>query len=543
MMRRFLGIFLAVSTIGLILAATPAGAGVKISEFGTPSASSAPEGITLGSDGNIWYTECNLGNVGVLTPTKPPSFGTEYSVGGCPNSITAGPDKNLWFTDNFNSVAGSFGTYQSSAIGRITTSGSVTEFPVPVVSVPSGFINQGVAVSGITTGPDGNLWFTEYQEAYELNPTESWFYGVIGQITPSGTITTFVIPGPHIVESEPGGGPGDITTGPDGNLWFTLSGELGQATPGGSITLFPGDLGYGIAAWNGALWTTAYTFIGRYNTSGTGTTTPLSSSDYAIGGLAPENCSDNLWFTSGELSNTVGTINNVFSVTPYKTPTSNSSPYSIVAAGNGTQWFTEEGAGQIGRIDDLLGQVACVPYLPGSVFLNSSVKGTMGGTVGWQMLDPGLHGVADASGMQLFGFSPTTGGPDPIPIGSSTSFTFDWAGTYPYDDPFNTTASGLVDIPLTVGSVAGPAGPAAQVTWATADAPAGFGFDVEVKAPHSHGTFVPWQTGVSNLSAVFGSADPLWVGPGKYSFEARLRNLSSGAASGFSKPKGILLSS
>ena len=37
-------------------------------------------------------------------------------MGALPTNITVGPDGNLWFADN------------SSAIGRITTSGSVQEF-------------------------------------------------------------------------------------------------------------------------------------------------------------------------------------------------------------------------------------------------------------------------------------------------------------------------------------------------------------------------------------------------------------------------------
>ena len=332
-MRRFLGLFLVVSTMVSVLAAVPAAAGVSIGEFGTPSANSGPEGIALGSDGNIWYTECKLGNIGVMTPSKPPSFGTEYSVGGCPNSITAGPDKNLWFTDNFNIVPGSFGTYQYSEIGQMTTSGAVTMFPFPVVPVRSGFTSQGVEVNSITTGPDNNLWFTAYQEAYELNPTMSWTYQMIGRITPSGTITTFVIPDAHFTE---GGSVGafSITAGPDNNLWFTQGDGLGQVTTGGTFTLFPGDFGYGITAWDGELWTTAETSIGRYSTSGSGGTIPLSASDYASGGLAPEDCSNNLWFTGGNTgTDTVGAVNNVFAVTPYKTPTKNSTPYAITAGG------------------------------------------------------------------------------------------------------------------------------------------------------------------------------------------------------------------
>ena len=38
------------------------------------------------------------------------------------------------------------------AVGRITTAGVLTEFPV-----------AGAQPNGIVTGPDGNLWFTEQQ--------------------------------------------------------------------------------------------------------------------------------------------------------------------------------------------------------------------------------------------------------------------------------------------------------------------------------------------------------------------------------------------
>ena len=30
-----------------------------------------------------------------------------------------------------------------------------------------------------------------------------------------------------------------ITTGPDGNLWFTGGGAIGRMTPTGSVTMFP----------------------------------------------------------------------------------------------------------------------------------------------------------------------------------------------------------------------------------------------------------------------------------------------------------------
>src|SRR4029077_7320294 len=53
----------------------------------------------------------------------------------------------------------------------------------------------------ITAGPDGNLWFTDF--------------GQIGFITPAThAITEYQVPYTN-------SNPFDITAGPDGNLWFT----------------------------------------------------------------------------------------------------------------------------------------------------------------------------------------------------------------------------------------------------------------------------------------------------------------------------------
>jgi virginiamycin B lyase len=127
---------------------------------------------------------------------------TEYSIptaGSYPEGITAGPDGNLWFTES-----------SPSKIGRITPTGTITEFSVTWSSEPQ----------GITAGPDGNIWFTEKSG------------NRIGRITPTGTVTEFDVPTAH-------GYPDDITTGPDGNLWFTEGNvnKIGRITPTGAITV------------------------------------------------------------------------------------------------------------------------------------------------------------------------------------------------------------------------------------------------------------------------------------------------------------------
>ncbi len=121
-----------------------------------------------------------------------------------PRGITAGPDGNLWFTE-FQ------GTNVVNNIGRITTKGQITEFPLPTHCESP----LGCEPFGITAGPDGNLWFTESQG------------NKIGRITPAGVVTgEFLIP---TGGSEPEG----ITAGPDGNLWFTEfnGNNIGRITP------------------------------------------------------------------------------------------------------------------------------------------------------------------------------------------------------------------------------------------------------------------------------------------------------------------------
>lgn len=153
-------------------------------------------GMALGPNGNIWWTDfdqalnggANGGSAAILQITTS-GAATEYnlnksSAGG---GVAAGPDGNVWFDS-------------SGAIGRITPTGTITNFSTGLAGFPFGCM---------TLGPDGNVWFTEE------------FNDAVGRITPSGTITEFSAG--ITSTSEPNG----ITSGPDGNLWFTESGIAG----------------------------------------------------------------------------------------------------------------------------------------------------------------------------------------------------------------------------------------------------------------------------------------------------------------------------
>ncbi len=220
------------------------------------------------------------GSVSVSTPASAsvtPSF-TEYalpkeSYSIYPYAITPGPDGNLWYTD-----------FNSGKIGKITTSGTITaEYPLPKDSGPL----------GITQGPDGNLWFADYATSK------------IGKITTSGTITEYELP--------KGSGPLGITQVPGEGLWFTdaESNKIGKITTSGSITEYELPKG-------------------------------SEPRDITLGS------DGNLWFTENGTAK-IGKITTAGAIIQYELP-KGSEPYGIAAGPEGSLWFTDNGTGEIGRV-------------------------------------------------------------------------------------------------------------------------------------------------------------------------------------------------
>src|SRR5947207_6651225 len=86
-----------------------------IVEYPVPTAAASAHAITLGPDGNLWFTETIGNKIGQITPD---GAITEYSLptpNSGPGAIIQGPDGNLWFTANGNGSGG---------IGKITTGGT-----------------------------------------------------------------------------------------------------------------------------------------------------------------------------------------------------------------------------------------------------------------------------------------------------------------------------------------------------------------------------------------------------------------------------------
>lgn len=172
-------------------------------------------------DGNIWFTEYttvatpgSADHIGKITPS---GTITEYPITHAdngPDAMVIGPDGNIWFTEVGNG-GGSSQPPQDGAIGRVTLSGTVTEFKIPVASAHP---------AGLTKGPDNNLWFTaNIFSAPNAQGKWTTTANYVGRITTSGSVTLYKLSGqPQTVS--------DIITGPDGSLWFGLGSLQGTAS-------------------------------------------------------------------------------------------------------------------------------------------------------------------------------------------------------------------------------------------------------------------------------------------------------------------------
>jgi virginiamycin B lyase len=157
---------------------------LQLIEFAAPG----PFGITTGPDGALWFTEGFGGKIGRITTTGVVTEFTIPTENSGLGGITTGPDGALWFTESL-----------SGKIGRITTDGKITEFALP---------NPNAQPWGITTGPDAALWFTE--ASCVRQPGSRCIVGnKIGRITTTGFVTEFTIPsdgsGPHSITTGPDG--------------------------------------------------------------------------------------------------------------------------------------------------------------------------------------------------------------------------------------------------------------------------------------------------------------------------------------------------
>jgi streptogramin lyase len=197
------------------------------------SAASAEVGSILSTPhGDLWFTEPAVNEIGEIQPNATVSWFKAPIAGDEGDVLSLGAGGGIWFTAS-----------TARKVGHIASTGALAEFtvPLPTAHPPStGPLGLGPPLASselpgpgsITAGPDGNIWFTNGGSDVGVS---SVYGGQIDRVTPTGTVSEYQIPSPN---SEPN----DLVAGPDGDLWFTEStlhgGVIGRITPGGTITTF-----------------------------------------------------------------------------------------------------------------------------------------------------------------------------------------------------------------------------------------------------------------------------------------------------------------
>jgi virginiamycin B lyase len=231
--------------------------GTLVHEYWAPGVDSRPTGITVSANGAIWWVDSGAGSdvendVSRLTKNGDVINYQLYPCACFGIGITTGPDGNLWAVEELGVANGE----APGTVDRISHRGKkIARYAIPAPPESDQHLPAWDA-----PGPDGRVWFTEYNRAHHQ----------VGAVTPNGKVTEYPLPGslsntggvttgidgrlwvtePDVnrisllrpdgsfvrsinVHQEPVG----ITIGPDGNMWFTnaLSGEIGRiqtAQPG-----------------------------------------------------------------------------------------------------------------------------------------------------------------------------------------------------------------------------------------------------------------------------------------------------------------------
>jgi streptogramin lyase len=313
--------------VGASTTTSPAPSAAALSEYPAgvgPGAGNGafPREVTVGPDGNLWYTDevtgvytfspASLQPVPCPSASRSPAVGCAVSSGNvAPTGIVAGPDGALWFTQSNGGNPRDGRAYFQASIGRLTSLDAYTSYPVPASarSVPG--------LDAITVGPNGNLWFTE--TAVDR----------IGEITPRAAnpvIREFTLPaGDHLAPGvgSPITSADTIASGPGGDIWFTEQGSNA----------------IGVISTSGVL-------LHKF-------TVPNANLNPTPLGIT-EGADETMWFTE-DGANQVASMTAAGKVTVYPLPSAASGPQSIVYGPDGNLWFTENTG--VARIDPSTGKV------------------------------------------------------------------------------------------------------------------------------------------------------------------------------------------
>ncbi|HZT91881.1 MAG TPA: hypothetical protein VFA05_07575 [Gaiellaceae bacterium] len=251
------------------------------------------------------------------------SFGnvSEFGVPGMavPSNLTSGPDGNLWFTEE-----------NQPNVARL----AIATDALTLFRVPSGQTGLG----GIAPGPDGNLWFADTKALK------------VARLVPStGQITEFSTP----VAAN------GVVGGSDGNLWFVASGanKILVVSPAGQL-LHTYTVPTANSAPHGpALGSDGDVYFAEFNTSKIGRVTPSGTfKQWSLPhtGSRPFQTAfgpDGRLYVTENAGNRIARLTIATgAIAEFAVPTASSAPAGIAAGPDGNLRFAEKNANQLGRL-------------------------------------------------------------------------------------------------------------------------------------------------------------------------------------------------
>jgi virginiamycin B lyase len=326
---------------------------------------------------------------------QPDGTGNTLSAGQTTATIIEGQANAVWLT--FNGVIASLQVSFDQANPPVNASATVTVLVKAFDAGGKTIIGPGtydnpIVLSNSDTSGATSLSATTINAPGDSPPTIAYNGAWIGGETASAIITARVpanaavaiangeiVPTPQVVDFKVptfGSNPRDMTSGPDGALWFTEGpgGKVGRmtlagvfseySTPGSPFAIASGADG-NVYFSDVSLLEEAFEQITMTGTvTRTSIKTPNQLHEFDSMALGPDH---NLWMPDA-YGNVIVQFTPSGVRTTFPIPTGNATARGIVAGPDGALWFTEFDGGKIGRITTA-GSITEYPVtpLPGQV--------------------------------------------------------------------------------------------------------------------------------------------------------------------------------
>ena len=303
-----------------------------ISLYDTPTVAAQPFSINWHSGTSplstvLWYTEQATGDIvrlattGVSTEFKganPPGLGSNGT------DLTLGANGTPWFLDSAGGV-----------VDNRTASGVIASYRLNL----SGCCGAPNTPGQFALGPDGNVWFFE-----SLGPAQ------VASVTPNGTVKYINLSGAY---------PRNMAFARDGTLWFATGNGLERIDLAGNILgTYNYPAGFVTTGADGNIWFTQNDAIGTINsTTGVITVHPIYEPvpgctfgcSRGIGAMVAG--SDGAyWFVEAAVGS-IGRLDPNGGFSEYPIYTARTRPFAISNGPDGNIWFSDTGSEKIGRLN------------------------------------------------------------------------------------------------------------------------------------------------------------------------------------------------